>query len=53
MVDSEKLVRRAPSRPLVWLGERERDVNLSLGERFPATASKEKDFVLPLRRDPR
>lgn len=58
MVDDSRLLRRAPHRPLVWLGEREcaSDVAPSLGERFPATAVKERDFVLPpdaRRRGPR
>lgn len=39
------LVRRAPARPLVWLGEKERDVSTSLGARFPAYPAKEKDLV--------
>lgn len=41
-------VRRMPSRPLVWLGERERvsDVQPWLGARFPASSIKERDFVL-------
>lgn len=46
----QKLVRRAPVRPLVWLGERDRAsyVAPTLGARFPATAVKEGDFVLAL-----
>ena len=40
-----KLVRRAPHRPLVWLGDKERGVPHTLGERFPAYPAKEKDFV--------
>lgn len=48
----DRLVRRAPTRPLVWLGERERAVGPRLGARFPATATKEADFVfdMPKRR---
>ena len=47
---SKELVRRAPVRPLLWLGEKEpaSDVAPRLGARFPATATKEKDFVLDL-----
>jgi hypothetical protein len=45
MIDDSKLVRRAPARPLVWLGERERAVEHRLGERFPAYPAKEKDFL--------
>lgn len=47
-VTEDRLVRRAPTRPLVWLGEKESasDVSPRAGSRFPATASKEKDFVL-------
>lgn len=47
-MDEDRLVRRAPHRPLVWLGDKESasDVAPSLGARFPATATKEKDFVL-------
>lgn len=48
-MDSDNLVRRAPSRPLVWLGEREGPlVAPRLGERFPAYPVKERDFVLDL-----
>lgn len=49
-VDESKLMRRVPERPLVWLGEKERAVDLRLGERFPATAMKEGDFVFDLPR---
>lgn len=51
-MDADRLVRRAPTRPLVWLGEKEMasDVTPRLGARFPATAVKEKDFVLGLPR---
>lgn len=46
------LVRRAPARPLVWLGEKERAVAPRLGERFPAYPAKEKDLVFdPPRRN--
>lgn len=46
----EKLVRRAPARPLVRLGEREgaSAVQPRAGTAFPAYPAKEKDFVLPL-----
>lgn len=47
-MDAAKLVRRAPIRPLVWLGERERLVAPALGERFPAFLVKEKDLLLVL-----
>lgn len=48
--DQTRLVRRAPTRPLVWLGEKQSasDVAPRLGARFPATSAKEKDFVLDL-----
>lgn len=51
-MDPRHLVRRAPHRPLVWLGERERGVTHALGERFPAYPAKEKDLVFspPARR---
>lgn len=46
------LVRRAPARPLVWLGERERTIASGPGERFPAYHAKEKDLLFdPLRRN--
>jgi len=47
-MQADKLVRRAPSKPLVWLGERERAsfVQPFLGERFGAWQAKERDFVL-------
>lgn len=47
-IDESRLVRRAPTRPLVWLGERSgaSDVSPRLGERFPATAMKERDLIL-------
>lgn len=48
MIDEDRLVRRAPTRPLVWLGSKESTVDLRLGERFPATATKEKDFLFDL-----
>ena len=47
-MDATRLVRRAPSRPLVWLGERERLVEPFLGERFGAWRVKERDLVLDL-----
>lgn len=48
--DPAGLVRRAPARPLVWLGERESAslVQPRAGARFPAHPAKERDFVLPL-----
>lgn len=43
---NDRLVRRAPTRPLVWLGEpKEGGVERALGERFPAYPAKEKDFL--------
>lgn len=45
MTGPARLVRRAPTRPLVWLGEREPTVALRLGERFPAFRVKERDLV--------
>ncbi|HET6405290.1 MAG TPA: hypothetical protein VFH78_11635 [Candidatus Thermoplasmatota archaeon] len=44
-MDTHRLVRRVHTRPLVWLGERERHVSHPLGERFPAYPVKEKDLV--------
>jgi hypothetical protein len=43
-------VARRATRPQVWLGEPERvsDVAPRLGAWFPATATKERDFVLDL-----
>lgn len=60
MIDDTRLVRRAPARPLVWLGERSRvsDVEPWLGEKFGAAAFKARDLVLgadartPVPRDP-
>ena len=45
------LVARRATRPQVWLGERESasDVASRLGARFPATAAKERDFVLDVK----
>ena len=48
MIDATKLVRRAPFRPLVWLGERERGGVAGPGERFPAYLVKERDMILDL-----
>ena len=50
MTEDLRLVRRAPARPVVWLGEKEPAsfVAPRLGARFPATAAKERDFVLDL-----
>ena len=49
-MDEDKLVRRAPTRPHVWLGEaKEPTVRKRLGARFPATVVKERDFVLDVR----
>lgn len=49
-MDHARFVRRAPERPLVWLGEKEPAsfVAPRLGARFPATAAKDLDFVLEL-----
>ena len=48
-------VRRLPSRPLVWLGEREGASDVQpLGARFSAASVKERDFALsPRVRPPR
>lgn len=47
--DASRFVRRAPARPLVWLGDRpDRAVEPFLGERFGAYQVKERDFVLDL-----
>lgn len=42
------LVARAPSRPLIWLGDKEPAsfVERRAGARFPATSAKEMDFVV-------
>lgn len=54
MIDENRLVRRGPTRPLVWLGEpKERAVERSVGARFPAYPVKEKDFALEPQRPPR
>lgn len=46
-MNDDRLVRRAPHRPLVWLGEKEPASHVApLAARFPATTTKEKDFVL-------
>lgn len=49
-MEETRFVRRAPSSPTVWLGERERAglVAPSVGARFPAYPVKEADFVLDL-----
>ncbi|HVM46075.1 MAG TPA: hypothetical protein VM582_09090 [Candidatus Thermoplasmatota archaeon] len=44
-MDRTRLVRRAQTRPLVWLGEREGGSVAPPGERYPAYPFKEKDFV--------
>jgi hypothetical protein len=51
-MDETRLVRRAPARPLVWLGEREpaSHVAPALGARFPASDVKARDFVFEIER---
>lgn len=46
----DRLVRRAPVRPSVWLGEKESASEVApLGARFPAV-TKEKDFAIAPKR---
>lgn len=48
-MDESRLVKRAPVRPALWLGDaKEPAVSSRLGARFPAYLVKEADFVLSL-----
>jgi hypothetical protein len=51
-MEEDRLVRRVSVRPVVWLGEKESASDVTqLGARFPATAMKERDFVLGFAKD--